>query len=153
MTTLDGKTSEKIELTGSKLSDFTTVHRPKLSDLKSKYKHTADKSFYMKQGDEYQMHVILGDSTYCRIKTEEVFKGNPGDPIVEGTTFGWTVHGGEFQSDECWFSRKVQDCQQLYSLDVLGVEDRGENDQLDVHRDFKENLAKDEHGRYEVKVP
>ena len=96
MTSPDGKTSEKIELTGSKLSDFTTVHRPKLSDLKSKYKHTADKGFCMKQGDEYQMHVILGDSTHCRIKTEEVFKGNPGDPIVEGTTFGWTVHGGEF---------------------------------------------------------
>ena len=53
----------------------------------------------MKHGDEYQMHVISGDSTYCRINTEEVFKGNPGDPIVEGTTFGWTVHGGEFQSD------------------------------------------------------
>ena len=88
MTSLDGKTSEKIELTGSKLSDFTTVHRPKLGNLKSKYKHTADKGFYMKRGDEYQMHVILGDSTYCRIKTEEVFKGNPGDPIVEGTTFG-----------------------------------------------------------------
>ena len=60
-------------------------------------------------------------------------KGNPCDPIVEGTTFGWTVHGGEFQSDGCWFSREVQDCQQLYSLDMLGVEDRGENDQLDVH--------------------
>ena len=36
---------------------------------------------------------------------------------------------------------------------MLGVEDRGENDQLDVHREFKENLTKDEHGRYEVKVP
>ena len=153
MTSLDGKTSEKIELTGSKLSDFTTVHRPKLSDFKSKYKHTADKGFYMKQGDEYQMHVILGDSTYCRIKTEEVFKGNPGDSIVEGTTFGWTVRGGEFQSDGCWISREVQDCQQLYSLDVLRVEDRSENDQLDVHREFKENLTKDEHGRHEVKVP
>ena len=45
MTSLDGKTSEKIELTGSKLSDFTTVHLLKLSDLKSKYKHTTDKGF------------------------------------------------------------------------------------------------------------
>ena len=91
----------------------------------------------MKQGDEYQMHVIWRDSTYCRIKTEEVFKGNPGDTIVEGTTFGWAVHGGEFQSDRCWFSREVKDCQQLHNLDVLGVEDWGENDQLDVHREFK----------------
>ena len=120
------------------MSDFTTVRRPKLSDLKSKYGHAADKSFYMKKSDEYQMHVILGDSTYCIIKTEEVFKGEPGDPIVEGTTFGWTIHGGE-----CWFSQEDQDSQQLYSLDVLGVDDRGENDQLDVHREFKENIVHD----------
>ena len=153
MTSLDGKTRERVELTGSKMSDFTTVRRPKLSDLKSKYGHAADKSFYMKQSDEYQMHVILGDSTYCRIKTEEVFKGEPGDPIVEGTTFGWTIHGGEFPSDGCWFSQEDQDSQQLYSLDVLGVEDRGENDQLDVHREFKENIVHDINGRYEVKVP
>ncbi|CAB3994964.1 Hypothetical predicted protein [Paramuricea clavata] len=42
-----------------------------------------------------------------------------------------------------------QDSQQLYSLDVLGVEDRGENDQLDVHREFKENIVHDINGRYE----
>ena len=75
MTSLDGKTRERVELTGSKMSDFTTVRHPKLIDLKSKCGHAADKSFYMKHSDEYQMHVILGDSTYCRIKTEEVFKG------------------------------------------------------------------------------
>ncbi|CAB4040528.1 Hypothetical predicted protein, partial [Paramuricea clavata] len=33
------------------------------------------------------------------------------------------------------------------------VEDRGENDQLDVHREFKENIVHDINGRYEVKVP
>ncbi len=153
MTSLDGKTSEKVELTGSKMSDFTTVRRPNLSDLKSKYGHASDKSFYMKRGDDYQMNIILGDSTYSRIKTEEVFKGEPGDPIVEGTTFGWTIHGGEFQGDGCWFSREVHECQQLYNLDVLGVEDRGENDQLDVDREFRENIVRDENGRYEVKVP
>jgi hypothetical protein len=150
---LDGQANETIELTGSKMPDFTTIRRPNLINLKSKYEHVADKKFYMTHGDEYQMHVIIGDSTYCRIKTEEVYKGTPGDPIVEGTTFGWTIHGGEFPSDGCWFSREVDDCQQLYSLDVLGVEDRGENSQLDVHREFKENIVRDENGRYEVKVP
>ena len=91
-TSLDGKAIETVELTGSKMPDFTTVRRPNLIDLKSKYEHVANKKFYMQQGDEYQMHVIIGDSTYCRIKTEEVYKGAPGDPIVEGTAFGWTVH-------------------------------------------------------------
>ena len=153
MTSLDGKASEKIELTGSEMPDFTTVRRPKLMDLKSKYEHVADKKFYMKHGDEYQMHVILGDSTYCRIKTAEVYKGEPGDPVVEGTTFGWTIHGGEFPSDGCWFSKDVHECQQLYSLDVQGVEDRGEDSQLDVHKEFKENIVRDKNGRYEVQVP
>ena len=148
MTSLDAKTSEKVQLTGSKMPDFTTVRRPRIGDLKTKYGHVADKRFYMQHGDAYQMHVILGDSTYSRIKTEDVFKGKPGDPIVEGTTFGWTVHGGEYASDGCWFSRESEDCQQLYSLDVLGVEDRGENDQLDVHREFKENITRDANGRY-----
>ena len=39
--------------------------------------------------------------------------------------------------------------ERLYSLDVLGIEDRGKNDQLDVLRDFKENVARDDR-RYEV---
>ncbi|XP_028405760.1 uncharacterized protein LOC114528332 [Dendronephthya gigantea] len=153
ITSLDGKANEKIELTGSNMPDFTTVKRPNLVDLKSKYKHITDKKFYMKHGDEYQMHVIIGDTTYCRIKTEEVFKGEPADPIVEGTTFGWIIHGGEFPSDRCWFSREFQDCHQLYSLDVLEVEDRGENSQLDLHKEFKENIVQNENGRYVVKVP
>ena len=42
MTSLDGKTSEKIELTGSKLSVLT--------GSKSKYKHTADKGFLHEAG-------------------------------------------------------------------------------------------------------
>ena len=85
---LDGQVQEKIEVTGSKMRDFTTVHWPNINKLKGKYQHTLDRRFYRKPGEEYQMHIILGDSTYCRIKTEEVFMGQPGEPIVEGTTFG-----------------------------------------------------------------
>ena len=33
------------------------------------------------------------------------------------------------------------------------VEDRGENEQLDVYREFKVNINGDEHGRYEVRLP
>ena len=39
--------------------------------------------------------MILADSTFCKIKTEEIFKGNDGDPIVEGTSFGGLIHGGD----------------------------------------------------------
>lgn len=97
--------------------------------------------------------MILGDSTYCRIKTEELYKGKPGEPIVEGTTFGWVIHGGDYQTEGCLFAREVSDYEQLYSLDVLGVENRGENDQLDVYAEFKENVSRKPDGRYEVNVP
>ena len=39
---LDGKTSEEIEVTGTKLRDFTTMRRPDISKLKEQYEHTKD---------------------------------------------------------------------------------------------------------------
>lgn len=40
--------------------------------------------------------------------------------------------------------------ERLYSLDVLGIEDREKNDQLDLLRDFKENVVRRDDRRYEV---
>lgn len=51
------------------------------------------------------------------------------------------------------YLREVSDYEKLYSLDVLGVKDRGENDQLDVLRDFKESIVRREDGRYKVGFP
>ena len=51
------------------------------------------------------------------------------------------------------YMREVNDYEKLYSLDVLGVEDRGENDQLDFLRDFKESVVRKQNGRYEVGFP
>lgn len=102
----------------------------------------------MTSGGEYQVHLILGDSMYSRIRTEKVFKGNPGGPIVEETTFGWVVHGGdEYASDgACMYLREVNDYEKLYSLDVLGVEDQGENDQFDVLQTLKRTLREEAMG-------
>ena len=72
---------------------------------------------------------------------------------MEGTAFGWVIHGGDYQTEGCLFAREVSDYERLYSLDVLGVEDRGENDQLDVYAEFKENVWRKADGRYEVNVP
>jgi hypothetical protein len=151
---LDGKEHEQIELTGSKLSDFTTVRRPDMNELKMKYTHTQDKRFYMTAKGDYPIHIIIGDGTYSRIRTENVYKGNPGDPIVEETSFGWVIHGGDdYSSDACMFAREVNDYEQLYSLDVLGVEDRGENDKMQVLSEFRENITRQEDGRYQVSIP
>ena len=51
------------------------------------------------------------------------------------------------------YLREVNDSEKPYSLDVLGVEDRGENDQFDVLRDFKDDIARRDDGRYEVNFP
>ena len=104
---------------------------------------------------EHHIHLILGDGIYSRIRTERVFKGKPGEPLVEETTFCWVVHGGdEYGSgSSCMYLREVNDYEKLYSLDMLGVEDREENDQLDVLRDFKESVVRREDGRYEVGFP
>ncbi|XP_068742455.1 uncharacterized protein [Montipora capricornis] len=124
---IDNKASEKIEITGSKLADFTTIKRPTLTELTEKFQH---------------------------IRTEHVYKGQPEDPIVEGTKFGWIVHGGkEYADSKCMYVRETDEYEKLYSLDVLGVEDRGEDDQLDVYKEFQESISKRSDGRYEVGVP
>ena len=151
---LDDRTSEQVEITGSKMEDFTTVRRPTVRELKTKYKHTRDKQFYMTVNEEYPIHMILGDSTYCKIRTEQTFKGCPKDPIVEGTMFRWIIHGGEEYADnKCMYIKEGSDYEKLYSLDVLGVEDRGEDDQSDVYSSFKESITRGVDGRYKVSVP
>ena len=126
---LDHRTSERVEITGSKMADFTTVRRPTVKELKTRYEHAQDKQFYVKASEEYPIHVILGDRTYCKIGTDQTFKGHPEDSIVEGTTFGWVIHGGmEYTVNKCMYIKEASDYEKLYSLDVLGVEDRGEDD-------------------------
>ena len=63
-----------------------------------KYEHAQDKRFYVKPGDEYRIGVILGDRSYCKIKTEELHQGKPGETVVEGTTFGWVIQRGVMNS-------------------------------------------------------
>ena len=150
---MDGRSSERIEVTGVDLPDFTTVERPGIKELKEKFKHTKDKRFYTGAGNKYAIHLILGDNTYCKIRTEEVFKGKKGEPLVQGTTFGYVIHGGDRTSGTCMYVKDNKDFERLYNLDILGVEDRGENDLSDIHREFNENLVKSKDGRYEVKIP
>jgi hypothetical protein len=142
MVSLDGTTIEKIKVTGTKMPNFTTIKRPDMNELKRKFNHTMDKSFYMQADHVYPIHLIIGDNTFSRMKTEEIYKGKSGEPVVEGTTFGWIIHGGDFPIDECMYCRDVSDYQMLYKLDVLGVEDRGEDSQLEVYTEFNETIVR-----------
>ena len=51
------------------------------------------------------------------------------------------------------YVRETDEYEKLYSLHVLGVEDRGEDRQLDVYKEFQESISKRSDGRYEVGVP
>ena len=74
--------------------------------------------------------------------------------MVEGTTFGWVVLvGKDYAGTTCMFTRETSDYEKLYSLDVLGVEDRGEDGQLDACSEFRENIVTRSDGRHEVGVP
>ena len=145
---LDGTRREKIEVAGASLPDFTTIKRLDMDKLKSKNAHTKDKSFYVTRDGEYTIHMIIGDNLFCKIKTGEICKNTPDDSVVERTKFGWVIHGGQYVKDGCLFTRDQTSYKRLYSLDVLGVEDRSENDQLYVHQDFVENITTTKDGRY-----
>ena len=150
---LDKKAREAIEIAWVEISNFTTIRKPGLKRLKVKFSHTKDKEFYITTG-EHQVHMIIGNKTYSKLRTEAMFKGKDNEPIVEGTSFGWAIHGGEFTNTNCMFTREHgNDFERLYSLDILGIEDRGEDDQLDVYKEFKENISRQIDGRYEVNVP
>ncbi len=70
---------------------------------------------------------------------------------MEGTTFGWVIHGGvDYADNKCMYVREACDYKQLYSLDVLGVEDRGEDDQLEVLNEFQENVKRNPSGRARI---
>ena len=56
-------------------------------------------------------------------------------------------------NSQSFFSRDSSDYEQLYNLDVLGVRDRGEDDELDVYMEFKENIVRKHDGRFGVNIP
>ena len=58
---LGHRMSERVEITGSKMADFTTMRRPNVKKLKTRYEHARDKQFYVTASEEYPIHVILGD--------------------------------------------------------------------------------------------
>ena len=95
----------------------------------------------------------MGDNTYCKIRTDEVFKGKKGEPKVESTTFEYVIYGGGRTSGTCLYVNNNKDFERFYSRDISGVEDRLEDNLSDIHRDINENIVKSEDGRYKVKVP
>ena len=114
------KAKEDIEVTGLEVKDLTTIKRPDLRKLKKRFDHTKDKEFYLTETGNHIIHIILGNKTFCRIKTESVFKGEKDEPIVEGTSFGWVIHGGDYPNINCLFTRESSEYERLYSIGCAG---------------------------------
>ena len=74
------------------------------------------------------------------MKTEEIYKGKSGEPVVEGTTFGWIIHGGDFPIDECMYCRDVSDYQMLYTNTLVALKENTYVDNLMKTGDSVEEL-------------
>jgi len=100
------------------------------------------------------VHISFGDPTFIEMTTGECRKGKVGQPIAKEIIFGWTVHGDKSKSGHSYFTQTTNyDNKKLYTLDVLGVEDRKEFDQEEVRKDFLENVVQLINGRYQIKIP
>ena len=90
---------------------------------------------------------------FTRIQTGRSVTGKPGEPIADETVFRWTVHGEESKANQICFTRTTsEDYEQLYSLDVLVVEDRKEFDQEEMKKEFLESIQRKKDGRYRVRI-
>ena len=132
-----------------------TIPNPRYVDTIAKYQHL--KSVEIDDTDikpELPIHVILGASEYAKIKTNSAPRvGEPGEPIAEFTSFGWTIMspGAETNLSSVYLTRSSSsDYEQLCSLDVLGLEDRPAGDQQVVYSEFQEQLVRHPEGWYET---
>ena len=144
----------EFEAVGLDQSNFAETERAPSKDLKLKYEHFRGLHIPESKDGKYEVQMLIGDPTFTEIRTGECKKGLGGQPIADETLFGWAVHGERGEMNLNYFTQTTSsDYEQLYRLDVLGVEDRKEFDQEEVKKEFIENIEQKEDGRYKVKIP
>ena len=131
-----------------------TIDNPNYALLVEKYGHL--KSVKVNDNDDrpqFPIHVVLGASKYATIKTTTAQRvGKPGQPVAEQMPLGWTIMspGSEDVSHPIllMIQSTSADYEQLCALDVLGLADTQENNQLMVFEKFKEQLEPSPEGWY-----
>lgn len=92
------------------------------------------------------IHLILGTNEYTKIKTGTRPRiGRPGEPVAEYTRLGWTIMspGKELDLGNLFLTQtSAIDYQELYKLDVLGLNDNPSGDQETVYEEFKGQLTR-----------
>ena len=155
---LDGDFSMSVKLTKVHKGELLTVDNPHYQQLIDSYSHLRGvKIEDLDSKEELPVHVVLGSGEYARIKTEtKPHIGRDEEPIAEKTKLGWFIMspGQEFDRNRMMLTQTSQtDYEELCRLDVLGLADSSEHDQLAVYREFKEQLVRNEEGWYETGLP
>ena len=103
-------------------------------------------------------HIILGANQYAQIRTRTQPRvGRLVEPVAEFTRFGWAhmAPGLEADLSAAFLALDaVSDYEKLCALDVLGLADLPTGDQLEVYKEFREQLTRNpEKGWYETGLP
>ena len=134
--------------------ELMTIENPNYATLLKKYSHL--KGVRIDDPDDrpqIPIFVVLGASEYA---TTAQKVGKAGQPVAERTLLGWTVlsPGREDVTNPILLTQSsTTDYEQLCVLDVLGLADSPENDQLMVFEEFKEQLELSPAGWYQTKLP
>ena len=150
--------SFKAELCKVERRELLKLPNPHFVDLIKRYYHlrgiTMDDH---DQKEELPAHVILGASDYSRIKAMlKPRTGQPGEPVVEQTQLGWTIISPGLESESLsnmlLTTNSTCDHDQLYRLDVLGIEDQPSGDQEFVYKEYKDQPQRHPEGFYETSL-
>lgn len=147
-----------VNLTKVKREELLFVDNPCYEEVIKKYPHL--EGVEIVEDDvkaQLPIHVVLSSGDFSRIKTDAKPRvGRDGEPIAELTKLGWFIMspGSEFDKAKMFLTQTTHsDYEQLCKLDVLGLEDKPENDQGQVYSEFKEQLVRNGQGWYETALP
>ena len=150
------RSGEKVNFAavGLDQENFSIVERESSKKLRERYQHLQGLYIPDSKSGKYEIHLLIGDPLFTRVRTGRSIKGRPGEPMADETLFGWTVHGEQTKLEQSYFTRTTsQEYEKLYQLDILGVEDRSEFDQNEVKKEFLENIQRNKDGRYQIRIP
>ncbi len=147
-----------VNLTKVNKEELLFVDNPRYGEVIKKYPHLHGVEVIEDDVKaQLPIHVVLSSGDYARIKTDTRPRvGGEGQPIAEFTKLGWFVMspGKEFNQTKMFLTQTSRtDYDDLCRLDVLGLEDKPENDQEQVYAEFKEQLVRSNQGWYEASLP
>ena len=154
-----GKFSMSVEVTKVNKAELVFIDNPRYQQMIERNPHLKGVTMEdLDQKERLPVHIILGASDYAKLKTNQPPRvGQPGQPVVELTRFGWTIMSPGKEScniTNMLLNQTSQvDYEELCRLDVLGLRDTPTNDQNSVFDEFKEQLTRGPGGWYETGLP